>query len=161
MGLMPTAKGVMSRRLKAFPSKEALREEGSMKESTVSAKDIVEESKRRGYLAKQLYVVFTTPVHGVAPVMENLGRHLEFQEQLEREGIMFAAGPNWTDDEKSWEGDGMVVVRAQSLVEAKEIAARDPMHKAGVRRFTVRPWLVNEGTVSVRLNYSKGTFEMA
>jgi hypothetical protein len=23
---------------------------------------------------------------------------LEFQEQLERDGIMFAAGPNWTDD---------------------------------------------------------------
>ena len=31
-----------------------------MNESTVSAKDIVELSKRRGYLAKQLYVVFTT-----------------------------------------------------------------------------------------------------
>jgi hypothetical protein len=58
--------------------------EGSMSESTVSAKDIVEESKRRGYLAKQLYVVFTTPVNGIGPVMENLVRHLEFQEQLER-----------------------------------------------------------------------------
>ena len=29
----------------------------SMSESTVSAKDIVDLSKRRGYLAKQLYVV--------------------------------------------------------------------------------------------------------
>jgi uncharacterized protein len=132
-----------------------------MSGSTVLAKDLVEESKRRGYLAKQLYVVFTTPVNGVAPVMESLARHLEFQEQLEREGIMFAAGPNWTDDENSWEGDGMVVVRAKSLADAKEIAARDPMHKAGARRFTVRPWFVNEGTISVRLNYSKGTFEMA
>jgi hypothetical protein len=31
--------------------------------------------------------------------------------RLEKEGIMFAAGPNWTDDEKSWEGDGMLVIR--------------------------------------------------
>jgi uncharacterized protein len=104
--------------------------EGSMSQSTVPAKDIVEESKRRGFLAKQLYVVFTTPVNGIDPVMENLARHLEFQEQLEREGIMFAAGPNWTDDEPNWEGEGMVVIRAASLVEAQAIAAKDPMHRA-------------------------------
>ena len=134
--------------------------EGSISESIVSAKDIAEESKRRGYLAKQLYVVFTTPVNGIGPVMENLARHLEFQEQLEREGIMFAAGPNWTDDEQNWEGEGMVVIRAASLVEAQAIAAKDPMHQSGARKFTVRPWLVNEGTILVRLNYSKGTFEM-
>jgi uncharacterized protein YciI len=135
-------------------------EEGSMSVSTVSAKDIVELSKQRGYLAKQLYVVFTTPVNGIGPVMENVVRHLEFQEQLQREGIMFAAGPNWTDDEQNWEGEGMVVIRAASLVEAQAIAAKDPMHRSGARKFTVRPWLVNEGTILVRLNYSKGTFEM-
>ena len=70
------------------------------------------------------------------------------------------AGPNWIDDEKSWEGDGMVVIRARSLTEAKEIMGRDPMHKSGARKFRMRPWFVNEGTVSVRLNYSQGTFEM-
>jgi len=73
---------------------------------------------------------------------------------------MFAAGPNWTDDEKSWEGDGMVVIRAKSLAEATDIMKRDPMHKSGARKFKIRPWFVNEGTVSVRLNYSRGTFEM-
>ena len=92
--------------------------------------------------------------------MKNVDRHLEFQEQLEREGIMFAAGPNWTDDEQNWEGEGMVVIRAASLVEAQAIAAKDPTHQSGARKFTVRPWLVNEGTILVRLNYSKGTFEM-
>ena len=134
--------------------------EDSMNESTVSAKEIIEESVRRGYLAKQLYVVFTTPVNGIGPVMENLARHLEFQEQLEREGIMFAAGPNWTDNEQNWEGEGMVVIRAASLVEAQATAAKDPMHQSGARKFTVRPWLVNEGAILVRLNYSKGTFEI-
>ena len=72
---------------------------------------------------------------------------------------MFAAGPNW-NDENAREGDGMVVVRAKSLAEAREIAARDPMHKSGARKFTVRPWLVNDGTILVRLNDSKGTSEM-
>jgi len=131
-----------------------------MSETALNAKDAISLSKRAGYLAKQLYVIFTTPTNGIKPVMDNLDAHLAFQTELEKDGMMFAAGPNWTDDEKSWQGDGMVVVRAKSLAEAREIAARDPMHKNGARKFTVRPWLVNEGTILVRLNFSKGTFEM-
>jgi uncharacterized protein len=131
-----------------------------MSETAVDAQDVISLSKREGFLAKQLYVIFTRPANGIKPVMDNINEHLAFQTELEKEGIMFAAGPNWTDDEKSWQGDGMVVVRAKSLAEAREIAARDPMHKSGARTFTVRPWLVNEGTIVVRLNYSKGTFEM-
>jgi hypothetical protein len=131
-----------------------------MSEPATSASEIIGISKREGFLAKQLYVIFTTPTNGIKPVMHNLQEHLAFQIELEKEGKMFAAGPNWTDDEKSWEGDGMVVVRAKSLAEAKQIAERDPMHKSGARKFTVRPWFVNEGTITVRLNYSKGTFEM-
>ena len=131
-----------------------------MPQRKVSARDIVALSKKEGFLAKQLYVVFTTPMNGIGPVMENIKEHLEFQVALEKQGIMFAAGPNWTDVEKSWDGDGMVVIRAKSLAEARDIMGRDPMHKSGARKFKIRPWFVNEGTVSVRPNYSQGTFEM-
>jgi uncharacterized protein len=127
---------------------------------SVKAEEIIALSEKEGFLAKQLYVVFTTPANGIGPVMENVKEHLAFQVRLEKEGIIFAAGPNWTDDEKSWEGDGMVVIRANSLVDAKKIMERDPMHKSGARKFKIRPWFVNEGTVSIRLNYSQGTFEM-
>jgi uncharacterized protein YciI len=126
----------------------------------VKAEEIIALSKKEGFLAKQLYVVFTTPTNGIGPVMKNVKEHLAFQVRLEKEGIMFAAGPNWTDDEKSWDGDGMVVIRANSLADAKKIMERDPMHKSGARKFKIRPWFVNEGTVSIRLNYSQGTFEM-
>jgi uncharacterized protein YciI len=93
--------------------------------------------------------------------MERIKEHLAFQESLEAQGIMFAAGPQWSDDDEAfWEGDGMVVIRAGSLAEAREIAAKDPMHTSGARKFTVRPWLVNEGTITVRLNYAKASFEV-
>lgn len=92
--------------------------------------------------------------------MENIESHLTFQASLEKEGIMFAAGPHWTDDERSWDGDGMVVIRAASLSEARAIAARDPMHASGARKFTVRPWFVNEGTIAVKLNFAQGNFEI-
>ena len=131
-----------------------------MTNSSVPAKAIVEESTSRGYLAKQLYVVFTRPTNGIGPIMENLAAHLAFQEELETDGIMFAAGPNWTDDEQAWEGDGMVVLRARSLGEAKEITSRDPMHISGARTFQVRPWFVNEGTLTVQLGFATGRFKL-
>ena len=131
-----------------------------MNKTSVPAKDIVKECKVRGYLAKQLYVVFTRPVNGIEPVMANLAVHLQFQEQLERDGIMFAAGPHWTDDEDDWEGEGMVVIRAPCLADARAIAARDPMHVSGARTFRVRPWLVNEGTLTIELGLATGRFKL-
>jgi uncharacterized protein len=131
-----------------------------MNTSMPTAKKVTDLSKARGYLAKQLYVIFTTPTNGLGPVMENLERHLDYQESLTQRGIMFAAGPHWTDDEQHWGGEGMVVLRAASLSEAETIAKEDPMHSCGARSFRVRPWLVNEGTMMVKLDYTTGRFEL-
>ncbi|MGE0503476.1 MAG: YciI family protein [Rhizobiaceae bacterium] len=112
-------------------------------------------------LQKQLYAIFTTPVGGIGPVLAILEEHLKFQVSLEADGTLYAAGPMWTDDEKTWEGDGLVVVRAGSRREAITIAERDPMHRSGARSFTVRPWMINEGTVTLRLDYSSQKFTLA
>jgi len=122
--------------------------------TSIPAKDIVDACE--GMLRKQLYVVFTTPTNGLGPVMEVIKEHLAFQVDLEQRGIMFGAGPFWTEDESAWEGEGMVIIRAGSLAEARAIAASDPMHKSGARSFTVRPWLLNEGSMTVRVTYSDG-----
>jgi hypothetical protein len=131
-----------------------------MSETEVDAQDVIGLSKREGFLAKQLYVISTTPADGIKAEMDNIREHLAFQTELEKDGILFPADPTWTDDENPWQGDCMVVFRAKSFAEAREIAARNLMHKSGARKFAVRPWLVNEGTTLVRLNYSKGTFEI-
>lgn len=129
-----------------------------MAEPVVKAADILQAS--RGMLQKQLYVVFTRPTNGLGPVMANIKPHLDFQVDLERRGIMFGAGPFWTGDEQSWEGEGMVIIRAGSLAEARAIAASDPMHSSGARSFTVRPWLLNEGALTVKITYSDGRREV-
>lgn len=124
----------------------------------IPVKDILQACE--GMLRKQLYVVFTKPTQGLEPIMANLKEHLDFQIDLERRGIMFGAGPFWNDTEDAWEGEGMVIIRAGSLAEAKAIAASDPMHKSGARSYSVRPWLLNEGTVTVKLTYSDGKREV-
>ncbi|MEM1288332.1 MAG: YciI family protein [Pseudomonadota bacterium] len=116
--------------------------------------DILEASK--GMLQKQLYAVFTTPTNGMGPVMDNIEEHLKFQVELEQRGIMFGAGPFWADDETTWNGEGMVLIRAESLAHARQIAETDPMHSSGARSFTVRPWLLNEGRITVTIDYSTG-----
>ncbi len=120
----------------------------------ITKDDILNAS--RGMLQKQLFVVFTTPTNGMGPVMENIEAHLAFQVSLEQRGIMLGAGPFWADDEHTWNGEGMVIIRADSLEHAKEIAATDPMHTSGARDFRVRPWLLNEGRITVEIDFSTG-----
>ena len=129
-----------------------------MSEPQITAQDILNASA--GCLQKQMYVYFTKPVNGLGPVMENLEDHLKFQIELEQKGIMFGAGPFWTDDEERWEGEGMIIIRAGSLAEAREIAESDPMHASGARAFTIRPWLMNEGCVTMKITYSDGGREV-
>ncbi len=124
----------------------------------ITKDDVLNASK--GMLQKQLYVVLTTPTNGLGPVMEHIEAHLKFQVQLEKDGIMFGAGPFWADNEADWNGEGMVIIRADSLAHAREIAAQDPMHASGARSFEVRPWLLNEGTLTVRIDYSSGQREV-
>lgn len=133
-------------------------QEGS-EELTVTADEVRDACE--GMLRLQLYAVFTRPVNGMKPVMEMLERHLKYQISLEKRGIMFGAGPFWTDDEQEWRGEGMVVIRAENLAAARVIAAEDPMHVSGARTFEVRPWLVNEGSLTITLNHSTRSFELS
>jgi uncharacterized protein YciI len=125
-----------------------------MSDPVITKSDIL--AKTPMMLQKQLYIVQTKPTAGMGPVMENIGPHLEFQIKLEQDGIMFAAGPLWADDEETWEGEGLIVIRAKNLAHAREIAESDPMHASGARAFTVRPWLINEGGFSLRVTFSDG-----
>ena len=126
---------------------------------TITKDDILKASA--GMLQKQLYAVFTTPTNGMGPVMENIEEHLQFQVKLEQDGIMLGAGPFWADDEHTWNGEGMVIIRADSLAHAREIAESDPMHSSGARSFTVRPWLLNEGRITVTVDFSTGKHAVA
>ena len=127
---------------------------------TAPGKEISAICKARGFLAKQLYVIFTTPTNGLATVLEMMQRHLDYQVSLSDRGLLFAAGPHRSEDGHDWRGEGMVIVRAASLEEADKIAQQDPMHASGARQYRVLPWLINEGTLSVKLDYTTGRFQL-
>lgn len=104
-------------------------------------------------LRKDLYVIFTRPVAPKEKIMELLPKHLERQVELEKQGILFAAGP-MEPQEEGKPRTGMIIVRAASFEEAHEIAMGDPFHAEGLREFDIWNWSMNEGSFTVTINYS-------
>lgn len=72
---------------------------------------------------------------------------------LERRGVLFGAGPIF-DKGSDAPAAGMIVVRANSFEDAEAIAMEDPLHRDGLRTFTVQRWQVNEGSYRVTVRYS-------
>jgi len=107
-------------------------------------------------LHKRLYVIFSEPT-GKGDRRRLFHKHIAYQLEIERKGILFAAGP-FVDARGKPQGPGMIVVRAKSMAEAKRIADADPFHKAGVRSYRIQPWEVNEGGFSVRVKFSNGSY---
>jgi len=104
-------------------------------------------------LQKDLYVIFTRAVAPREEIMKMLPQHLERQVELEKQGILFAAGPMEPEDSDK-PRTGMIIVRADSFEHANEIAMGDPFHAAGLREYDVWNWSMNEGSFTVTINYS-------
>lgn len=49
----------------------------------------------------------------------------------------------------------MLIYRAASVAEANAIAQADPMHKSGAHTFKIRPWLLNDGSITIRVTLSE------
>ena len=118
--------------------------------------ELVELCTTKGLLAKQLWVISSKPTDGLGPILDNLEEHLAYQTKLERDGIMFAAGPLASEDLTEWLGEGLFMYRADSIDAARKLAEADPMHSSGARGFTIREWMLNEGTYSIQVYYSAG-----
>ncbi|MEP3048932.1 MAG: YciI family protein [Roseibium sp.] len=116
--------------------------------------DYKRTAKERGALALELYVVNTRPVGPDADIPGSLPDHLAYQAHLEREGNLAFAGPVSDSSGEEMTGEGLIIYRAASLEDARALAADDPMHKNGVRTFTIRRWLINEGSFSLSVGLS-------
>ena len=112
------------------------------------------------FLNLELYI-YETRIVSREKAEANMGAHLDYQVELEKAGILFGAGPLWSDGVNSGPPSaGLVIVRAASFDDARAIADQDPMHSSGARSYTLRRWKLNEGALSVRLNLSDQTADI-
>jgi uncharacterized protein YciI len=118
-------------------------------------------AKERGSLAHELFVVETTVAGAPEAVKENLPNHLAYQQTLESAGKLAFAGPLSDESGELMQGNGLVIYRAGSLEEARELADNDPMHQSGARTYTLRRWLINEGSISLNVGLSTATVSLS
>ena len=84
-------------------------------------------------------------------IVPHLAEHLDYLIALEAEGKIFASGPMNVPGS----GDGMTVLKVDSEQEARAIAEADPLVKKAGRSFTLHPWTVNEGQMTVTVSFSQ------
>ncbi|MES0882543.1 YciI family protein [Roseibium sp. SCP14] len=118
-------------------------------------------AKERGALALELYVVNSVPAGPDVDLPGTLPDHLAYQARLEQEGKLVFAGPVSDFSGEDMNGEGMIVYRAASLEDARALAAEDPMHKKGVRSFTIRRWMINEGSFTLNIGLSTGKVDLS
>jgi len=99
----------------------------------------------------RLFVIFW---HGKGlDLSDLLADHLDYMIEVEKAGRLFASGP-LGDRGK---GGGMTIVRADSVEQAEAIARGDPFARNGLRSYTIEPWTVMEGSVTVSVSLSDGS----
>lgn len=130
--------------------------------TAIAAEIFTPEQKVRveGFLNKDLYIYETKLVGSHEEFKKYLSAHLNYQVKLENEGIMFGAGPLFNEDHSGHPKAGMIIVRANSFEEAKAIADADPFHASGVRTYTLRKWVMNEGTLNLSIKFSDQSAEI-
>lgn len=108
----------------------------------------------RGSLALELYAVISTPAKSPEDLKKHLPAHLAYQAEQEQNGHLVMAGPLSDLTGELMEGVGMIIYRAESLEAANSLAQNDPMHKTGTREYSIRRWLVNEGSFQLDIKLS-------
>jgi uncharacterized protein len=114
----------------------------------------------RKMLRRKLYVLISKPVVPPENLKPFLLAHLEYMIGLEKRGLVFASGP-LADGEGPPSGHGLTVLRAASAKEARALAEADPFFVNGLRTFELKEWTVMEGTLSLRVNLSDQSVEVA
>jgi uncharacterized protein YciI len=93
------------------------------------------------------------------PQAEMRLEHHDFLVDMERRGVLFAAGP--CRDEEGWvRGTGLLIFRAKSRAEAEALARQEPYTKHGQREIDIIPWQRNEGAMTVNLRLADGILEI-
>lgn len=94
----------------------------------------------------------STPAKAPQDVKAALPDHLAHRADLERAGALAFAGPMSDETGDHMQGIGPIIYRAQSLDDARALAENDPMHMACARTFTLRRWMINEGSLVERID---------
>ena len=114
----------------------------------------------RKMLRKKFFVLLTNPIVPPEFLQPLLSAHLEYMIDLEKRGLVFASGP-LSDGAGPPTGQGLTVLRTKNAAEARALAEADPFFVHGLRNYELKEWTVMEGKLSLSVNLSDQSVEVA
>jgi uncharacterized protein len=116
--------------------------------------DIQEEIGRlvAPLLHRTLFVCVSEPTASPDQIVPHIPDHLRHLIAMEKSGVLVASGPFIEGGQVGLRS--MMIIRAKDIAEARKIAQEETLHKLGLRRFTVEEWQLNQGRVSVQIDFS-------
>lgn len=120
--------------------------------------DRLEVERLKSLMLKKSYWVMTREIvdRGALPML--MLKHYQWIIELEKQGAVFGSGPLFAADGS--QGVGMTIFRAANADVANELAAGDPFVTGGAARYQIHRWQVNEGRITVSLDFSDQTFTL-
>lgn len=103
-------------------------------------------------LHRTLFVCISEPAASPEKIMPHIPDHLRHLVAMEKSGVLLASGPFLEAGQIGLRS--MMIIRAKDLAEASQIAHEETLHKLGLRRFTIEEWQLNQGRVSVQIDFS-------
>ena len=108
----------------------------------------------------KLFAMLRRTIDGDA-LQANLGDHLRWMIREEKARRIVLSGPTAKNESATVSLNGLTVIAAADLDEAKTLAAADPLVIVGAVAFDIFEWTVNEGslTFTVTISDSSVTFQ--
>lgn len=103
-------------------------------------------------LHRTLFVCVSEPVAPPEEILPHIPDHLRHLIAMEKSGVLLASGPFIEAGQVGLRA--MMIIRATDLAQARRIASEETLHKRGLRRFTIEEWQLNQGRVSVQIDFS-------
>ena len=116
----------------------------------------IERLKAR-MIMRSFHVMFRTIVDPtkMPPAMLD---HYRWIIDLEKRGLVFASGPLFA--EEGMPGVGMTIFRVADRAAAEALAAADPFVAGGGATFEIKRWQINEGRVTIAIDFSDQTYRL-
>ncbi len=118
---------------------------------------------RAALVREQCYLCFMRPTDKPIPPGRSAedirAEHHDYLVDLERRGVLFAAGP-FVDENGTRHGAGLIILRVATRAEAETIGHAEPYTRLGLRTMEITPWQRNEGTLELKLRFADGVLEV-
>jgi len=120
------------------------------------ADNMAEVERLKSRMLKKVFFVMSRSIVDAAAMKPLMLEHYHWIIALEKSGVVLGSGPLFGAD--GTQGVGMTIFRADSHEAAEALAVGDPFVRGGAVTFTMQRWQVNEGRITLSLDFSDQTF---